>query len=454
MNVETRKIEYDIKKDNEKKFLFLPLEIPNNVETIEIKPSYIGDDASSTVTDKEKNVIDFALTDENGDDIGASGSNTRKIVVSKSYASDGYKRKEPKGTWQIIIGCFQVKAAGSKVTYDIKFVMKEFRYLKGDLHSHTTNSDGVLTYEQLAEKAKRKGLDFLFITDHNNSTEDLPVPRVKDLTVIEGLELTHYDGHFNLLGVKKPYSGSYAVGSLTALNEKLRQAKDSGAMRILNHPFCSMCGIHWDLDDIDYDGIEIWNAPVNIKEMKAVDWWQKKLEAGCRIPAVGGSDYHRDYFVTDLLASPTTRVWCDSNDKDTILEAIKNGHCVITRNPRSTMVNIRCGENTVGDIVKLDDNAARTVNISVTGMKKGHKLQVFNQTGLIFEYKNKSGNTYSYSTEVDKIGFVRAQVVFKKKFFSKLLHKAVVRTLSKQEAKKPLPELLYAITNPIYFEQN
>jgi len=201
MITQTRKIEYDIKKEDEKKFLFLPLEIPDNVETIEIKPGYTGDDASSTVTDNEKNVIDFALADENGDDIGASGSNTRKIVISKSYASDGYKRKEPKGTWQIIIGCFQVKAAGSKVTYDIKFIMKEFRYLKGDLHAHTTNSDGVLTYEQLTRKAKKKGLDFLFITDHNNSTEDLPIPRIQGLTVIEGLELTHYDGHFNLLGV-------------------------------------------------------------------------------------------------------------------------------------------------------------------------------------------------------------------------------------------------------------
>ncbi|MEI6580161.1 MAG: CehA/McbA family metallohydrolase, partial [Eubacteriales bacterium] len=318
MKVDTIKIEHNIKKSDEKKFLRVPLIIPDNVETIEIKPSYTGDEVNANVTDKEKNVIDFALADENGDDLGSSGSNIRKIVISKSFASDGYKRREPKGTWQIIIGCFQVKSTGSKVVYDIKYIFREYRYLKGDIHSHTTNSDGKYTIEQLMKKAKNKDLDFIFITDHNNSTEDMAIPLVKGLTTIEGLELTSYDGHINLLGVKKPYVGSYAVGSINELNEKLRQSKQRGAMRVVNHPFCFMCGMIWDIDQLDFDGIEIWNGPATAKEMIAVRWWQKKLEEGRRIPIVGGSDYHHDYFVTDLLASPTTRVWCDSNDSSEI----------------------------------------------------------------------------------------------------------------------------------------
>lgn len=450
MKAESKKNEHDIKKEDEKKFIFLPLEIPDNVETIEIKPGYTGDEASSTITDSEKNVIDFALIDENGDDIGSSGSNIRKIIISKSYASDGYKRREPKGTWQIITGCFQVMSAGSKVVYDIKFIFKEPRYLKGDIHSHTTNSDGKYTIEQLAKKAKYKGLDFIFITDHNNSTEDMAIPLVKGLTVIEGLELTSYDGHINLLGVKKPYNGSYAIGNLEELNEILRQSKQNGAMRVLNHPFCFMCPIIWDIDKIDYDGIEIWNAPATAKEMKAVDWWQKKLEDGCHIPVVGGSDYHRDYFITDLLASPTTRVWCESNDKETILKAIKGGHCVVTRKPDSTMIDLRCGENTVGDTVKIGDKA--TLTVSVSKMKRGHILQVFNQTGLIDEVVCKGDRNFSRRYEVAESGFVRAQIVYNKKFFSRLLHKAVTRTLSKTEAKKTIPALLYAVTNPVYFE--
>jgi DNA polymerase (family 10) len=41
--------------------------------------------------------------------------------------------------------------------------------IKGDLHSHTTASDGVATIEQMAEAAKAKGYKFLAITDHSKS---------------------------------------------------------------------------------------------------------------------------------------------------------------------------------------------------------------------------------------------------------------------------------------------
>lgn len=449
MKVESKKIEYDIRKEDEKKYLFIPLEIPENVETIEIIPSYIGQDASATVTDEEKNVIDFGLVDENSDDIGSSGSNTRKIIISKSFASDGYKRKEPKGIWKIIVGCYQVKSQGTKVSYDIKFIFKEFRFLKGDTHTHTTNSDGKYPYLELVKKAKKKGLDFLFITDHNNSTQGLPIPVIDGMSVIPGLELTNYDCHINLLGVRKPYKGSY-VGDIDEVNKKLVQAKENGAVRVVNHPFCFMCPCNWDLDKIDYDVIEIWNGPVKTSDMKAGDWWQNKLEQGARIPVIGGSDYHRDYYITNFLASPTTRVWADSNDTNTILKAIKNGHSVITKTPDSTMIEINCGNKTVGDVVKLNGKAK--VNITVSKMKKGQILQVFTKDGLAYEEKNSGNSSMEYSIEVSKPGFVRAQVIYNKNKIEKLLHKLVVSTFSKAEAKKPIPPLFHALTNPIYFE--
>jgi DNA polymerase (family X) len=41
--------------------------------------------------------------------------------------------------------------------------------VRGDLHSHTTASDGVATVEQMAEAAKALGYQFLAITDHSKS---------------------------------------------------------------------------------------------------------------------------------------------------------------------------------------------------------------------------------------------------------------------------------------------
>lgn len=442
-------LEHKILKEDERKYLYLPLDIPEDTESFTVNVSYEGEGAGSNLTDEEKNVIDFALVDENGDDVGASGSNTRSITIGTNFSSPGYRRCSPKGTWQVIIGCYQVKAKGSSVKYDITFELKHFRFLLGDLHAHTTGSDGALSIDGLAAKAAKKGLDFIFVTDHNNSTQDTPIPRVKGLSVIEGLELTNYNGHINLLGLAKPYDGSYAVNSIDELNKKLGQAKSRGAMRVLNHPFCFMCPILWNFDEIDYDAIEIWNGPAVRKEMIALDWWQKELEKGRRIPVTGGSDYHRDYFITDLLASPTTRVWCDSNDPVTILEALKKGKAVITKGLDTTMLDIRCGDFTIGDDVLLDGE--KNVVINSSALKKNHTLQIFTQDGLAFEYKAKKKGDYSYSMTIKEKGFVRAQVVYEKGFFASLLHKLVLSTMSKEEAKKDIPPLVYAVTNPIYF---
>ena len=40
-------------------------------------------------------------------------------------------------------------------------------WLKGNLHAHSTNSDGRLTPEQLAKAYKERGYAFLAVTDHD-----------------------------------------------------------------------------------------------------------------------------------------------------------------------------------------------------------------------------------------------------------------------------------------------
>src|SRR5260370_1676554 len=41
--------------------------------------------------------------------------------------------------------------------------------IRGDLHTHTTASDGVASIEQMAEAAMARGYEFLAITDHSKS---------------------------------------------------------------------------------------------------------------------------------------------------------------------------------------------------------------------------------------------------------------------------------------------
>ena len=102
-------------------------------------------------------------------------------------------------------GRIQGAPEGVKVTYELTFTPKHLRLLKGDLHTHTLASDGVLTVEELAGQAQRHGLDFLAITDHNQMVTADALPHMPGLTLIPGVEWTHYQGHANFLGVDQPY---------------------------------------------------------------------------------------------------------------------------------------------------------------------------------------------------------------------------------------------------------
>ena len=52
--------------------------------------------------------------------------------------------------------------------YALKEDLYKKKVLKGDLHLHTTFSDGLESPEHRAVMAREKGLDFLAITDHNS----------------------------------------------------------------------------------------------------------------------------------------------------------------------------------------------------------------------------------------------------------------------------------------------
>ena len=79
-------------------------------------------------------------------------------------------------------------------------------WLKGDLHLHSNHSDGRWSMQDVAEHARRHQLDFLALTDHNTVTGREPLQAALreaglHTLVLQGLELTTFWGHANVLGV-------------------------------------------------------------------------------------------------------------------------------------------------------------------------------------------------------------------------------------------------------------
>ena len=45
----------------------------------------------------------------------------------------------------------------------------ELRHIRGDLHMHTTETDGRATLEEMAEAARERGYEYIAITDHSKA---------------------------------------------------------------------------------------------------------------------------------------------------------------------------------------------------------------------------------------------------------------------------------------------
>jgi hypothetical protein len=328
-------IERFVKKEEEGLYFIQPFEVPEGVEKIEISyeyPRYITEDREDNSTSrKEINIIDLGLNGAGGKYIGSSGSDRSHITISAGHSSQGFARANTDaGQWGIIIGAYKVQEGGVMVKYHITFHKKERRLLKGDTHMHTLGSDGTLSVEQIGQFGKKLGLDFVFVTDHNNYAHNFQNVEVDGISVLPGTEWTHYKGHSGFLGVKKPFESAFCVNSLQEVQEKIAEAKGNGALIVLNHPFCPNCGWKWGIEEVEYDAIEVWNGGLPTStNLKCMEWWHNQLLLGKKIPITGGSDFHR-FDVTRIIGMPTTCVYAMSNTLDDIITAIKNGNAYIT----------------------------------------------------------------------------------------------------------------------------
>lgn len=327
--------------------------------------------------------------------------------------------------------------------------MEERQWYKGDTHLHTINSDGVLTKGQLVEACKKKGLDFMIITDHNfNSVKKSYYDG--DMLIIQGQEITGELGHVNIWGKKVPVDPPYALDNAEDYKQIIDKCKKAGATISVNHPFCSKCGFHLDLEAYPFDCVEVWNTIQHSDNMKNRNWWVEQLLKGNRIAAVGGSDFHKDYYNVPLLASPTTYVNAKSNSEKDILEAMREGRCFVTNSPNSTTLFLNCSNAEIGDTVSLSDN--QKLEIKVSDMKRGHTLRVYNNDRVIFESTaQKSTEAYLTAIDIEEAGFVRAEITYK---FSPVVKKLYTAVESKfLNGSGEVPEFIWAFTNPIWVEK-
>ena len=165
--------------------------------------------------------------------------------------------------------------------------------LKLDLHIHSQYSvDGIGSPEEIIRVLKKRGIQGMAITDHNNIKGSLKALEVapKDFIVIPGVEISTLDGHMVALGVKKNIERELPI------EETVEKIIDLGGIPLVVHLFRNMSGIKKNnLKEIHakITTLEVFNScsvpKSNLKSAKVA----KKFNLG----GTGGSDSHEPEYV-------------------------------------------------------------------------------------------------------------------------------------------------------------
>ena len=246
-----------------------------------------------------------------------------------------------------------------------------------DLHSHTVHgsndTDALSDAASVHAMAVERGLSLVVITDHSNSAgslecetgdvEDCPnqgpeFPALEfvgdeysrlavgvEISPVASLDAT-FDptGH---IGCVPTTSGGFAdvvepvidrpAGAITG-GEGVGWCHGNGGFAIVNHPYALAPWIEFDWTSFEYDALEVFNggARFDAGDRDTLLAWACDVSEGRQVVPVGGSDTHTIATPTpppglldQALGYPTTWVWSDNGDVDSLLGALTSGRTVV-----------------------------------------------------------------------------------------------------------------------------
>ncbi|MCA1554587.1 MAG: CehA/McbA family metallohydrolase, partial [Chloroflexi bacterium] len=194
----------------------------------------------------------------------------------------------------------------------------------------------------------------------------------------------------------------------------VQSAHARGYLTSVNHP--KPDGPPWEYGDkVDFDCVEVWQAPWPFHNQIAYEWWDTLLQKGRRVIAVGGSDYHQPAQVMQgnphLLGQPTTWVYADDLSAVAILDAIQRGRVFISADVIGPQLMVSAATSTssymIGDVVAQGEPLQ--VRCDVRGAC-GQVLRIVADGARVHEAQVESDQWTQTFTVVDARTYVRAEL--------------------------------------------
>jgi hypothetical protein len=218
-------------------------------------------------------------------------------------------------------------------------------WLRGNLHTHTTASDGKVSPEEAVSWFADHGYNFLAITDHERVTPFSVAGR--PLTLIPGAEITAsrhgVEYHIIALGIAEvPLLQDHdPQAMIDAINA-------AGGLAFLAHPYWHDHSLEDLLPLRGYIGIEIFNTGcwLEIEKGHSLVHWDLLLRRGQHIWGLAVDDCHWRY---PDYGKGWVMVRAQENTAASILSALRKGHFYCSTGPQvydialtGQQVTVRC----------------------------------------------------------------------------------------------------------------
>ena len=370
------------------------------------------------------------IAEEMGENISESEQWMRNLFHAAHTTEKGWYRLEaPAGQWLVRVSRgpeYEIKEAMVTVnktaenktdtasvrmdwTLNHLYDLESLGWYSGDMHVHSSHSDGRQPVSEIAGAMLANDVDFAPLTDHNSvsgleewllyeSDEFLPVGGV-EITTKSALGMEEMGigfGHQNaigiteLVGATKPENMSlwyrYVFSNWTDVQAAIDETHARGGLYMLNHPFwidgwpdgtISTWGkIH------DYDAIEIYNGwpdtvgagphmdptygGVNVNtNTLATQAWFELMNAGNRVSGWGSTDSHDvlglkhtdnapDYWRSSA-GNARTYVHSHNLSWDDVKDALKAGNAFVTAGYWGPLLLVDSQGSEPGDEVEAEN---------------------------------------------------------------------------------------------------
>jgi hypothetical protein len=309
------------------------------------------------------------------------------------------------------------QAAGGRMPdhYDLFHRETPGRFYRGNLHTHSSHSDGGMPLDAVCRAYRQQGYDFLAVTDHFRPQYGYPIVdtrpyRTDAFTTLIGAELhapaLENGQPWHMLGIGLPFD--FAPPSDTETGPELAQrAVDAGAFLVLAHP-------EWygaSVDDLESmtsaHAVETYNEVCGRLNDRASSWtlYDRLLSDGRKLLAVGGDDAHFRHVMTkpdapplDVIATGIGEdapagfgcwVWVRSPElsPEALLAALKEGDFYTSQGPIIHDIRISEDRSQIHVVNSPVVSAFATGPASIVQTRGKHGVQITNWSAPIDLYR-------------------------------------------------------------------